>query len=236
DRMVDRGEAITRTVTVEGTAKYGLPMPFDMDILLCLMQLTKAANDFTDPQVFFSRGDILKLMRLADSGTNYARLDDSLRRWHGVSLFYNQSWWDREENCWTSQEGIHIFEHLHLVTRKSPRRGKYQNQLELFRCSITWNATFFKSCQAKNVKYLDMDKYFSLERAISRQMFRFLDKRFYRGPSWSFDLREFAFEHIGISRNYDTGQIKSKLRPAVEELEAIGFLEPLPASERYQKD
>src|SRR5262245_2837207 len=92
DPMVDRGEAITRTVTVEGTAKYGLPMPFDMDILLCLMQLTKAANDFTDPQVFFSRGDILKLMRLADSGTNYARLDDSLRRWHGVSLFYNQSW------------------------------------------------------------------------------------------------------------------------------------------------
>ena len=66
-------------------------------------------------------------------------------------------------------------------------------------------------------------------------MFRFLDKRFYLRRDWEFDLQEFAFEHIGMSRNYDVGEIKSKLQPALEELEAIGFLEPLGREERYTK-
>jgi hypothetical protein len=39
-----------------------------------------------------------------------------------------------------------------------------------------------------------------------------------------FDLRGFAFGHIGLSRNYTDAKIKEKLRPALEELKAIGFI------------
>ena len=49
-------------------------------------------------------------------------------------------------------------------------------------------------------------------------MYRFLDKRFYHKSRWEFDLTEFACEHIGVSRNYDTGQLKRRLQPAIEEL------------------
>ncbi len=66
-------------------------------------------------------------------------------------------------------------------------------------------------------------------------MYRFLDKRFYHRSRWEFDLTEFACEHIGVSRNYDTGQLKRRLQPAIAELEAVGFLEPLPASQRFVK-
>jgi hypothetical protein len=66
-------------------------------------------------------------------------------------------------------------------------------------------------------------------------MYRFLDKRFYHKPRWEFDLTEFACEHIGVSRNYDTGQLKRRLQPAIAELEAVGFLEVLPVAQRYVK-
>jgi hypothetical protein len=38
-----------------------------------------------------------------------------------------------------------------------------------------------------------------------------------------------------MSKNYDSGELKEKLRPALEELEAIGFLKPMDRSERYIK-
>jgi hypothetical protein len=66
-------------------------------------------------------------------------------------------------------------------------------------------------------------------------MYRFLDKRFYTRVDWAFDLREFAFGHIGLSRNYTAAKIKEKLQPAIEELEAIGFIEQASPDERYTK-
>jgi hypothetical protein len=66
-------------------------------------------------------------------------------------------------------------------------------------------------------------------------MYRFLDKRFYHKSSWEFDLFEFACEHVGVSRTYDTGELKRRLNPAIDELERVGFLEPLSRDERYMK-
>ena len=238
DQIVDRGETINRSVTITGSDKYGLPRPVDMDVLLCLIQLTKKENDFSKPEVSFNRGDILKLMGLIDSGKNYARVDESLRRWLGVTLYYDKSWWDKEHERWSTpvQEGFHILEHIALVDRKARQRRKAEeDQIEMFKSSFTWNKVFLQSCQADNLKYLDMDVYFSLKRAITKQMYRFLDKRFYRNAVWTFDLKQFAFEHVGISRKYDTNKIKERLQPAFDELEAIDFLEASGNGERYQK-
>src|SRR5262249_22916529 len=48
-----------------------------------------------------------------------------------------------------------------------------------------------------------------------------------------FDLRTLACEHIGLSRSYAPTELKRRLKPALEELEGLGFLEPLSAGERY---
>src|SRR5258708_6893537 len=64
-------------------------------------------------------------------------------------------------------------------------------------------------------------------------MFRFLDKRFYRRMRLDFDLRTLACEHIGMSRSYAPTELKRRLKPALEELEQLGFLEPLDPEERY---
>ena len=68
--------------------------------------------------------------------------------------------------------------------------------------SFTWGKKFFKSCRDGNLKRLDLDTYFALKSAISKQLYRFLDKRFYLRPVWTYDLRELAHEHVGLSRRY----------------------------------
>ena len=67
-------------------------------------------------------------------------------------------------------------------------------------------------------------------------MYRFLDKRFHHKTDWVFGLKEFAHEHIGLGRNYEgPAHLKRNLRPAVKELEEIGFLLPLSEGERFSQ-
>ena len=80
-----------------------------------------------------------------------------------------------------------------------------------------------------------MDFFKSLDSAISKRVYRFLDKRFYKRESLVFDLREFALEHIGLNRKYQNAEIKRRLAPAIKELEEKGLIERLSPKERFQK-
>src|SRR5262249_10236181 len=52
----------------------------------------------------------------------------------------------------------------------------------------------------------------------------------------TFPLKTFACEHVGLNRSYtDARKLKEKLQPAIEELEAVGFIEPMSREERYAK-
>ena len=46
---------------------------------------------------------------------------------------------------------------------------------------------------------------------------------------------QFAREHIGLSRQYDTAQLKRRLKPAIAELEQTGFLSPMPPESRFRQ-
>jgi hypothetical protein len=225
------GKVITRRLIITAHEDYGLPTAIDDDIILALIQLTKQQNNFSRPDVTFTRRQVIELLGWADKGRNYDRIEMSLDRWAGTYLRYENAWWDNEGRRWTSG-GFHIIDSFKI---RDGRTGNGQG--ELFRSQIVWGNEFFKSCQAGYLKSLDYDLYIRLKYHPSKRMLRFLDKRFYHKPDWTFELRDFAVEHVGLSRTYrDAGKIKEKLQPGIQELEEIGFLEPLPHEERYQKD
>ena len=91
----------------------------------------------------------------------------------------------------------------------------------------------FRSFQSGNLKQLDLEFYLKLRLPTTKRMYRFLDKRFYRRSRLDFDLRTLACEHIGLSRSYAPTELKRRLKPALEEMEELGFLEPLSPDERY---
>jgi hypothetical protein len=229
------GKPVTRTLTITAADKFGLPTALDDEVLLGLMQLS-CDQGFSDRKVHFSRYELIKLLGWRDESKSYKRIEDSLNRWTGVTLQYRKAWWSKEEQCWVN-ETFHVIDQVTVFDREriARRRKMAKDSPDKALSSFVWNETVFQSFKAGYIKALDFDFYKSLDSAISKRMFRFLDKRFYHKGRWEFDLQTFACEHIGLSKNYSNSELKRKLMPAVKELEARGFLAPLPDTERFVK-
>jgi hypothetical protein len=214
--------------------------------------LTKRRNNFTDAKVPFSRYELIELLGWPQSGQSYRRIEESLHRWVGVVLMYENAWWDNVAKSWVD-ENFHVLDNVTLYDRE--RRGRAAkakastasgrstgggkggvagtDNAPLPLSGFRWNEVIFQSFQSGNLKQLDLEFYLGLRLPTTKRMFRFLDKRFYRRSRLEFDLRTLACEHIGMSRSYAPTELKRRLKPALEELEQLGFLEPLSPEERY---
>lgn len=248
DRLEQRdGVPIVRRLTIMAPSKHGLPAALDDEVIVGLIQLTKRRNNFTDPKVSFSRYELIELLGWPQTGPSYRRIEEALHRWVGVVLVYENAWWDNQAKSWVD-ESFHILENVSLYDRErrkgpgkggraGPRRASGKRSKDggepLPLSSFRWNEVIFRSFQCGNLKQLDLDFYLQLRLPTTKRMFRFLDKRFYRRERLDFDLRTLACEHIGMSRSYAPTELKRRLRPALEELESLGFLEPLTPEERY---
>jgi hypothetical protein len=222
------GQPVTRKLVVQGTDRLGLPTAKDDEVMLGLIQITRLKNNFADRKVHFSRYELVHLLGWNDDGKSYRRIEESLHRWASVYLSYEKAWWDNRRKSWVD-EGFHILERISLYERE----GGQQKSLPF--SSFTWGEVFFRSFQDGYLKALDLEFFLSLQSATAKRIYRFLDKHFYHRMRLEYDLHDFAHEHVGLSREYHTGKIKEKLTPALQELESRGFLEPLPASERYHQ-
>lgn len=217
------GQTITRRVCITGSDKFGLPTAKDEDVLLALVQFTKIANNFTSPEVHFTKRQMIELLGWDNRGWAYDRLEESLHRWKGVSIFYKSAWRDHGKRKWCDSEALGVIDYVRLTdSRRRPATPDGDH-----RSRIIWNKMLFESFAAGYLKKLDYRAYRSLERPAARRAYRFLDKRFHHQPDWEFELRSFACEKIGLSRKYDTGQLKQRLQPALNELERIGFIAPV---------
>ena len=246
DRLERRDSTpIVRRLTIMGTHKHGLPTSLDDEVLVGLIQLTKRRSNFTDPRVQFSRYELIQLLGWPQSGQSYRRIEEALHRWVGVVLMYENAWWDNQARSWVDEQ-FHVLDNVTLYDRerwrtsaRTSKAGKGEKSTSkvdkppLPLSSFRWNEVIFRSFQSGNLKQLDLEFYLKLRLPTTKRMYRFLDKRFYRRSRLDFDLRSLACEHIGLSRSYAPTELKRRLKPALEEMEQLGFLEPLSVEERY---
>lgn len=230
-----RNEMVARRLTITGSEEFGLPTARDDEVLLGLIQLSKLLN-FADRKVFFTRYQLLRVLGWKDESKNYERLEKSLNRWIGVTLYYQNAWRNRSDQSW-ADEKFHVLDNVTLFERrKTPAQDRNGRQSALPFSSFVWNDTIFRSFQAGNLKKLDFDFYKKLDGAVAKRLFRFLDKRFYHRPDWRFNLKELCWVHIGLSRNYaDAASLKRKLKIGIMELERQGFLVTMPDAERFRR-
>jgi len=235
DRIWDRGGAQyrVRRLTVSASDKYGLPTALDDEVIVGLVQVSRAAG-FAERRVTFSRYQLIQLLGWRDEGRSYRRLEQSLKRWLGVTLYYENAWWDKVRKRWADAH-FHLLDDVVLYRRPGRHAGAADKHGDAAPSSFTWNEIVFQSFQAGFLKRLDLDVYRSLKLAVAKRMYRFLDKRFHFSSTLRFNLAVFACEHIGLSRRYDAGQLKRRLNPAIAELERAGYLTPLPAAARYHR-
>lgn len=234
DRIWDRnrGEMVTRQLRITASAEYGLPTALDDEVILGLIQLSRLQG-FADRRVPFTRYQLIRLLGWRDESKSYERIETSLNRWVGVTLYYQNAWWNRGDQCWVNEK-FHLLDNVTLHDRRSwVRRAGSQTALPI--SSFTWNEVVFRSFCDGNLKSLDFEFFKKLEGAITRRLYRFLDKRFFHRTRWEFHLQELCWEHVGLARSYDVANLKRKLRPAIAELERHGFIRGAPDAERFRK-
>ena len=195
-------------------------------MLLALVQLS-AAGGFADREVQFSRYELLKLLRWEDSTRNYRRLSKSLRRWAGLTVYSNRAFYDHRRKSWVNRD-FGVVDNLILYEREDADGPAVSR--------FTWNQVFFDSFQAGYLKRLDWDLYCRLNSPVAKRLYRFLDKRFYRGGKVEADLRTLAERTVRLSASNDAAQHKRQLLKGVAELEREWELKPADPAERFRRE
>ena len=217
---------VKRRLTVSACSEYGLPTASDDEVILGLIQLTYA-TDFADRKLAFTPAELFRVLGWRNEGRSYSRLEKSLKRWVGVTLYYVNAWRDNKSKTW-------VDEHFHLlnsvvIPRNHRRLNKMACHSRRLPWTTVWNEVVFKSFRDGYVRELDIGALRRLKTAAAKRMYRFLDKRLYRTDRLTFDLRACACERIGFSRAYDNSQLKRKLDQAIRELENVWILGPATA-------
>lgn len=241
DRAVDKdtGEIVHRKLTITASDQHGLPTAADDEVLLGLLQISRLQR-FESPTVLFTPYQLLRLLDWRVNTGNYRRLRESIERWLGVTLHYQNAWRDKQTGNWIDA-GFHFLESVEFHKRGSRGGALAPEGLSMVR----WNDLVFRNMRAGNLKTLDFHRYRTLQGGIAKRLFRFLDKRFYHRRRLTFNLESFACEKIGLTRpvrlgggrpTTDVAQIKRRLLPAIRELEGGGFLVARPDWERFTKE
>jgi hypothetical protein len=231
----DNGKLFPRTLTITASDAWGLPTSADDEIILGLVQIS-AQTDFSSQTLHFTRYQLLKILGWIDTQTNYSRLEESLKRWTGITISYDRAWWDNNEKSWVSETfGVIDSVSIYDRERRERRLKMFKDDPKAGCSSIRWSDVVYTSFLSGNIKSLNFEFYKSLNTPISRRMFRFLDKRLYSKRSLNIDLSTFSYAHLGMSVRPDNYELRRKLLPAITELEVKGFLAPLPPSERFKQ-
>jgi plasmid replication initiation protein len=216
------GKRLDQTWTITGSDQHGLPRAGDDDVLLALLKLA-SDQGLQERVVHFTRYELMQILDWPTNGRTYKRIESSLDRLAGVRILAKNSFWDNARKSYTSLNFGLIDDYL---IADQPCRVRVDGQMQMPFTHVSFNEKFFQSMQVGNMKRLDMKLYNSLKSAVSKRMYRYLDKRRYRSNVFDVELNNLATVNLGLDlgvRRY-ASQIKQLLDPAHLELQARGFL------------
>ena len=193
-----------------GSDKYGLPTPYDDDVILALLYCYKDQN-LQGRKVHFTLYRLCHIMQKTLSKREYDRIRESLNRLTSTTIAATNCFYDNAAKSWVS-ETFHLFDR-HKLYQEQKRQGS-PLPLSFF---IELSEVFARSVAIANyIKDLDLKTYYSLELPISKRLFRYLDKNRYNKTRYEESLMKMA-RKLPLDYVYPS-QVKQKLTRAHEEL------------------
>jgi hypothetical protein len=206
------GDVVNRSWIITGADKFGLPTSSDDEVLLGLLKLT-ADDGLRNRKIHFTRYELLKILRWTTEGRSYARLQNALDRLSGVRIKASNAFYDNESKA-HSTRNFGIIDAYEINDGRDTRPSFF-----------TWSEVLFKSFQVGFIKKLDLEFYLDLQSAVSKRLYRYLDKHFWYRSKIQVNLFILAHEKIGVSRNYVyASSLRQQLEPALDELKEKGML------------
>jgi Replication initiator protein A len=209
-RITDhQGTVIKQSWSVLGSDKYGLPTPYDDDVLIALLYCYKEQKP-QGKKIHFSLYKLCQIMQKALSKREYDRMRDSLNRLTSTTIVATNCFYDNLAKSWVS-EAFHLFDRYKLYQE---RKGRAASPHLSF---VEMSAFFHQSVAVANyIKDLNLGIYYSLALPISKRLFRYLDKNRYKKSRYEEAVMRMASK-LPLTYAYPS-QVKQKLARAHEEL------------------
>jgi hypothetical protein len=215
-RITDhQGTVIKQSWSVLGSDKYGLPTPYDDDVLIALLYCYKEQKP-QGRKIHFSLYRLCQIMHKALSKREYDRMRDSLNRLTSTTIVATNCFYDNLAKSWVS-EAFHLFDRYKLYQERKGRAASPH-------LSFVEMSTFFHQsvAVANYIKDLNLGIYYSLDLPISKRLFRYLDKNRYKKNRYEETVMRMAGK-LPLAYAYPS-QVKQKLARAHEELLRHGYL------------
>jgi hypothetical protein len=209
------GDQIERKWIITGADKFGLPTSSDDEVLLGLLKLS-VDKGFAGRKIFFTRYELLRILKWSTEGRSYSRLQKALDRLSGVRIKTTNGFFDNDTKRHTTKN----FGLIDEYEINSQAGGDLPSSF------FVWSDIMFRSFQVGFIKRLDLNFYLDLKTAVAKRLFRYLDKHFWYKSQIRKNLFVFCHEKIGVSRNFRyASSLLQQIEPGVEELIERGFLQ-----------
>ena len=204
-----QGRTVKQTWSVLGSDKYGLPTPYDDDVILALLYCYKDQS-FQGRKIHFTLYRLCHIMQKTLSKREYDRVRESLNRLTSTTIAATNCFYDNAAKSWVS-ETFHLFDRYKLYQEQkrqgSPLPLSFIELSEVFARSVAI---------AHYIKDLDLKTYYSLALPISKRLFRYLDKNRYNKSRYEEAVMKMA-QKLPLNYTYPS-QVKQKLMRAHAEL------------------
>ena len=233
------GLEINRCCTVTSSSEWGMPLAWEEQLLVALLEITREQN-FAARRVPFSRYDLVQRLNMPRNQQSYNRISLGLDRLVGVTIKAENSFYERATKTYNSLT-FHLLDksQIHEEVRGNIAFGDVRSH----NTHIVWGEDLFKSMvEDRYYKDLDVNFFMSLHTATARRLFRYLDKAKYDGPNrqkdvFPHELQRLCHERLGLSRSIQAlSALKQQLKDAHQELYTRGFLKCMPEYSVMRKD
>ncbi|AHY48204.1 Replication initiator protein A (plasmid) [Rubrobacter radiotolerans] len=214
------GQMLKQTWTVRASSGLGLPGSLDQDVYVALLQIIDRQGGIpSDGVLSFSMYELMGLVGRTVGGRDYQQVKRSLERLNGTMIHAKNAFYVKSSQSFLNDKTFNLLDYAEYteVTDSSGRRVE--------RMHVKLSNYFVQSYNSDYLKGLDVDFYYSLNSAVAKRLYRFVDKKRNHRRQWEVDLFSLR-DRIPLSSNYKyPSKIKEKLDPAHQELVQKGFLE-----------
>lgn len=216
------GKIVKAFWRVTGDPQLGLPTARDEQLYLVLMELTHEAG-MKSPTVHFTRYDLITRLGWPHNQKGYTLLREGFTRLKAVTITSQNAFWDARSRSFRIT-GDGLIENFSILQEDLGRKSS--RELPTPQSFFKWNDFMFDSFQAGYLKSLDLTFAQSLSSPLALRLYRYLDKKAFKGRRcFEVELTALCERHLGMRTSPYPSKHKERLRPAHEELISRGFLQ-----------
>jgi hypothetical protein len=200
-----------------GNSVLGLPHEIADQTVIALILIwnEQGAQRAFSPTIY----RILKILRLPDTKHYYDLMKKTLLQLDGMRFRSERAFWDNQKRQHVSIQSFGLFDSMRLtfwIDGDSFNEAEGKNYIE-------WSTPIWSSLKAGYLKAIDLSFYLTLNRPLTRRLYRFLDKQLRYRRNFEIDIFTLA-SRLGMQSYAFPSKVQEKLKPAIDELIASGFL------------